>query len=301
MDTAVSFSINKLQTGQDSGGTLPGGLISPVYEITMVPSLTPAKSATLSIRFDKAQLKAQQQPAMFAWSEQERIWVEIAGTVDGDRLTAGVNRFTKFAVFALSPSPAEPEKDGTSTGAAPSDIGGHWAKDSILQAMSAGLANGYADGTFRPDQQVVREEFLTLLARALQPAESLSGLSFTDAQSVSSWARSSAAAAVQAGWIEGYGDGTLRPGALLSRAELAVLLMRAHYGTEVKPAAEKISFKDEAAIPVWAKAAVSGAAEAGLLQGDALGKFLPLKTATRAEAVVVLLRIMEQETAVSES
>lgn len=104
---------------------------------------------------------------------------------------------------------------------------------------------------------------------------------------------------MQAGWIEGYEDGTLRPGAPLSRAELAVLLMRAHYGTEVKPAAERISFKDEASIPAWAKAAVSGAAEAGLLQGDALGKFLPLKTATRAEAVVVLLRIMEKKTAAS--
>lgn len=301
MDTAVSFSINKLQTGQDSGGTLPGGLISPVYEITMEPDLAPAKSATLSIRFNKAQLKAQQQPVMFAWNEQDRTWAEIAGTVDGDRLTAGVDRFTKFAVFALSPSPAELEKDGTSTGAAPRDIGGHWAKDSIMQAISAGLANGYGDGTFRPDQQVVREEFLTLLARALQPAESLSGLSFTDAQSVSNWARSSAAAAVQAGWIEGYEDGTLRPGAPLSRTELAVLLMRAHYGTEVKPAAEKTFFKDEAAIPAWAKEAVSGAAEAGLLQGDALGKFLPLRTATRAEAVVVLLRIMEKETVTSES
>lgn len=100
MDTAVSFSINKLQTGQDSGGTLPGGMISPVYEITMVPSLTPAKSATLSIRFNKPQLKAQQQPAMFAWNKQERTWVELAGTVDGDWLTAGVDRFTKFAVFA---------------------------------------------------------------------------------------------------------------------------------------------------------------------------------------------------------
>ncbi len=297
----MSFSINKLQTGQDSGGTLPGGLISPVYEITMEPDLAPAKSATLSIRFNKAQLKAQQQPVMFAWNEQDRTWAEIAGTVDGDRLTAGVDRFTKFAVFALSPSPAELEKDGTSTGAAPRDIGGHWAKDSIMQAISAGLANGYGDGTFRPDQQVVREEFLTLLARALQPAESLSGLSFTDAQSVSNWARSSAAAAVQAGWIEGYEDGTLRPGAPLSRTELAVLLMRAHYGTEVKPAAEKTFFKDEAAIPAWAKEAVSGAAEAGLLQGDALGKFLPLRTATRAEAVVVLLRIMEKETVTSES
>ncbi|OKP99166.1 S-layer homology domain-containing protein [Paenibacillus sp. P46E] len=295
MDTAVSLSIRKLQTVPDSGRAFPGELISSVVEITMEPSRTPAKSAALSIRFNKAQLKAQQKPVMFAFNEQERTWVDIGGTVDRDQLIAGVDLFTKFAVFALSPSPDDPGKEGISTGLALNDIGGHWARDNIVEAVTAGLANGYGDGTFRPDQPVVREEFLTLLVRALQPAESLNGLSFADAQSVSGWARSSTAAAVQAGWIEGNEDGTIRPGTPLSRAELAVLLMRAHSGTELKPAAARIPFKDEAAIPAWAQAAVSGAAEAGLLQGDAVGRFLPTKTATRAEAVVVLLRMMKKE------
>jgi len=49
---------------------------------------------------------------------------------------------------------------------AASDISGHWAQVKIQSWMDQGLIKGYPDGTFKPDQNVTRAEFMTLANRA---------------------------------------------------------------------------------------------------------------------------------------
>jgi hypothetical protein len=46
-----------------------------------------------------------------------------------------------------------------------SDIDGHWAVKYINLAVSNGWIIGYEDGTFRPDQNIVREEVVTIVNR----------------------------------------------------------------------------------------------------------------------------------------
>jgi hypothetical protein len=48
-----------------------------------------------------------------------------------------------------------------------SDVSGHWAEQYILSAASKGWVNGYADGTFKPDQAITRAEFVTLVNNVL--------------------------------------------------------------------------------------------------------------------------------------
>lgn len=45
-------------------------------------------------------------------------------------------------------------------------MNGHWAQSQIEKWVKQGLAKGYPDGTFRPDNKVTRAEFVTLLNRA---------------------------------------------------------------------------------------------------------------------------------------
>ncbi|WP_433709029.1 S-layer homology domain-containing protein [Paenibacillus illinoisensis] len=47
------------------------------------------------------------------------------------------------------------------------DITGHWAESSILNAIERGIVSGYPDGLFHPDNQVTRAEFLKLTAGSL--------------------------------------------------------------------------------------------------------------------------------------
>ncbi len=103
-----------------------------------------------------------------------------------------------------------------------------WYAGEVAAAVSAGLIRGYEDGSFRPDRTITREELVTVLARALN----LSGgeganLPFADAGTVAAWARDGVAAAVSAGLLRGYPDGTFRPGNPITRAECAVVVYRA--------------------------------------------------------------------------
>lgn len=49
-----------------------------------------------------------------------------------------------------------------------SDTTGHWAEGAITGAIAKGYVNGYEDGTFRPDAEVTRAEFIKLVVTALK-------------------------------------------------------------------------------------------------------------------------------------
>lgn len=88
------------------------------------------------------------------------------------------------------------------------------------------MESGISDGT-NMDASVSREQLAVMLWRyAGSPAIS-GGLSqFADSHAVSDWAASALAWAVEAGLINGMGDGTLAPQAEATRAQVAAMLTR---------------------------------------------------------------------------
>ncbi|MDN5347746.1 MAG: hypothetical protein PWP65_1310 [Clostridia bacterium] len=106
--------------------------------------------------------------------------------------------------------------------------GNEWYANYIAAAAQAGLFKGYEDNTFRPDKSITREELATILVRVLDlVSPSDEKLPFNDADKVSSWAKKSVAAAIDAGLIKGYPDGTFQPQTCTKRAECAVMIYRA--------------------------------------------------------------------------
>jgi len=172
--------------------------------------------------------------------------------------------------------------------AAFSDIAGHWASAAIERAAKLGLVNGYEDGTFRPRNLVTRAEFAVMLARTIPLSlEDVQELEFKDAQLVQQWARPSIAAAVKAGIVSGFADGTFRPDQLISRAEMTAMIVRA-LPIELNESAV-LTFTDLEQIPVWARSYVATAVKERLIQGTGDNRFAPNDHATRAEAVTMLL------------
>lgn len=115
------------------------------------------------------------------------------------------------------------------TGSTPSnfsDLNGHWAKGVIERAMAYGITGGYADGLFRPDAPITREEMAVMIDRSLRYAsgEPLNG--FTDGSAISAWARESLQRIVAHKIMAGYPDGSFRPQGLASRAEACSVILR---------------------------------------------------------------------------
>ncbi|WP_456289339.1 S-layer homology domain-containing protein [Paenibacillus sp. AK002] len=115
-----------------------------------------------------------------------------------------------------------------------SDVGPNevWYAGAIGAASAAGLIEGYADGSFRPDAVVTREQVAVMLARAVRyagelPRQDTSALErFSDHAQVSDWAKGSASELLAAGMIEGVGNAAFAPQAYATRAQSTVLLNR---------------------------------------------------------------------------
>ena len=92
---------------------------------------------------------------------------------------------------------------------------------------------GYADGTFRPDQTISREQMAAILYRYAQykgcdvsVGEDTNLLSYTDAAQVASYAVPAFQWAVGAGIINGTTASTLSPKGSATRGQVAAILHR---------------------------------------------------------------------------
>ncbi len=107
---------------------------------------------------------------------------------------------------------------------------GSYYSDAIGWAAEAGIADGTGNGNFKPEQDITREQLLTMLYRyakqngmAEEPAPELT---FSDADKVSGYAADALRWAANAGILQGFGDNTIRPQNLVSRAQAAAFFAR---------------------------------------------------------------------------
>nr|WP_281272223.1 cadherin-like beta sandwich domain-containing protein [Paenibacillus flagellatus] len=262
---------------------------SQVFEVLKNVRGTFKKPVALSIKFDPTKVGNNRKAAIYYYDEEKKTWMEVGGTVDGEWITAEVDHFTKYAVLAIDvtieeETPKQPDPSFT-------DIAAHWGEQSIVRAAAQKLVGGYPDGTFKPNNPVTRAEFTAMLAGALELSGTGAALHFTDQAKFGAWAKRAVALAVQAGIVSGYEDGSFRPDAQITRAEMASMIAKALKVSLDADAAT--SFADYEDIPKWAKGAVEAIRKLGIVSGRDDNRFVPNDTATRAEAVVMLLRMLE--------
>jgi hypothetical protein len=173
------------------------------------------------------------------------------------------------------------------------DISSHWAKLSIEEAVKLGFIAGFTDGTFRPNAQTTRSEFAVMLSRALKLEGVEKELPFTDVNKIPAWARPSISQTIAAGILNGYDNNTFRPARNITRAEMTVMIVRA-LKLKVDPNA-KLSFADADKVADWARPSVAAAYEANLIKGRGKNLFAPNENATRAEAVIMILGMLEHK------
>jgi hypothetical protein len=97
-----------------------------------------------------------------------------------------------------------------------SDTDGHPYQEAIQYAQENGIVNGYPDGSFKPDDQINRAEFVKIIIEAEFTAEEIESCDlslldrYTDLNQ-EEWYASFICLATDEGIIEGYPDGTFKP------------------------------------------------------------------------------------------
>ncbi|MDR6879826.1 S-layer homology domain-containing protein [Bacillus sp. 3255] len=181
-----------------------------------------------------------------------------------------------------------------------SDLSGHWARKQVEQLASKFLVHGAGDDRFIPDAAITRAEFAALVTRAIGLAAKVNG-SFADV-SGTAWYAGAVGAASAAGIVEGDEAHAFKPDASITREEMAVMIVRAlraaglaeqaAEGGAVAVDAALARFEDSGSISGYAKAAISEALQAGIVEGMTASTFAPQNNATRAEAAVMLQRML---------
>ncbi|MDQ0116611.1 carbohydrate binding domain-containing protein [Paenibacillus harenae] len=172
------------------------------------------------------------------------------------------------------------------------DIQNHWAEKMLNKWSASGVMSGYPDGTLRPDQPITRAEFSLLLQRVFGIGGT-GQAAFRDVPA-NAWYAPSLAAALQAGYITGYDDGTFRPHNPITRAESAVMLSRAFQLSDMEKGMKTDvlgTLTDKSAIPPYSVTALKELIMAGAIQGYPDGFLRPGRSVTRGEAVALLDRL----------
>lgn len=104
------------------------------------------------------------------------------------------------------------------------------AQADIIKLNALNIINGYPDGTFKPDKTITRAEFAkiaVILAGMEKSADVLanSPSQFTDVKT-GVWYTGWVNLAASQGYVKGYTDGTFRPNAEITNAQVVTVLLR---------------------------------------------------------------------------
>lgn len=180
------------------------------------------------------------------------------------------------------------------------DANGHWAEREIEAMASKLIVQGINDSHFAPGREITRAEFTALLVRSLGLSPKASGSGFGDVAAGGPLS-GEIGAAVASGLVNGKGTNAFMPDDRITRAEMTVMVSRAirlletgrtEAANELNASQALARYSDSAAIPDWAVSSAGLLTQRSIVQGDADGEFTPSGFTTRAEATVILLRMM---------
>lgn len=150
---------------------------------------------------------------------------------------------------------------------------------------------GYPEGDVRPEKYVNREETAAIFFRLLEPKyrDSIRSTenSFRDVSEIN-WSNKHISTLAKGGILNGYETGDFRPGAAITRGELAAIAAKfdklegsvAHSFTDIKGH--------------WAEKYVASASAKGWIKGYPNGQFKPDMPITRAEFVTFINKVLNR-------
>jgi len=178
------------------------------------------------------------------------------------------------------------------------DTAAHWASAVIKELSAKWIINAPNGSFYRPNENISRAEFAELVARGLGlNGEPTAASRFMDVRS-GSMTSAYIGAAAEAGIITGNTDGTFKPDRPITREQMAIMMVRAmNYGgktVSLQSSANLTLSKFKDSNKIQSKDSVAKAVQEGIIQGMTARTFEPQGNATRAQAAVMLKRVLDK-------
>ncbi|MBY0217277.1 Ig-like domain-containing protein [Paenibacillus illinoisensis] len=243
---------------------------------------------------------------------ESELWIRLPGTA-----TSGTTGFVQFdkTIARLSNVPHTPiqlngalvlrgKLTGNQTVVAAqhivrfSDTTSHWAGTVLGELAAKWIVDGQTGTNYQPDMNITRAEFAVMVAKGLGLTGSQETAQRFGDVSYGTTTSAYIGAAAKAGIITGNTDGTFKPNNLITREQMAIMMVRAlDYGgkpvtLKASAAATLSKFKDNK--KVQSKEEVAKAVQEGIIQGMTSTTFQPTGNATRAQAAVMLKRVLNK-------
>lgn len=164
-----------------------------------------------------------------------------------------------------------------------------WARETINRLASMGIINDF-EGLFKPGISITRGDFAMWLVKTLGVKANGTPENFADVAEDAEYAKY-VAIGKAAGILKGTDGVNFYPETPISRQDLMTIIGRAMQLTDE---ADLSAFTDSAAVADYALPHVRAMIAKGLVKGNADGTLNPLGNTTRAEAAVIMNRILEQ-------
>jgi hypothetical protein len=182
--------------------------------------------------------------------------------------------------------------------------GDFWAYDEIMACVSAGIVQGYPDGTYQPTLPVTRDQMAVYISRALVSPSGDAAIpdpepppTFPDVPT-GNWALKYVEFAVEQGVVTGYEDGNYHPEYTVDRAQMAVYVARAMVAPSGEAGLADYVPSDPRNFPdapdtFWSYKHIEYCVEHGVVNGYEDGMYHPEIVVTRDQMAVYIRRAFD--------
>jgi hypothetical protein len=172
----------------------------------------------------------------------------------------------------------------------------NWASPFIQELSTRGIIKGFRDGSFRPNEQVSRAQYASMLTAAFSVSNTRDRVSFRDVPT-SFWAYSAIQSAYTKGFMSGYNSGDFRPNESIPRAQALISLSN---GLRLAAPASTDSalsiFNDADSIPSYARNGIAAAVNQQIVVNyPNVAQLEPNRTMTRAEAAAFIYQALNNQ------
>ena len=186
-----------------------------------------------------------------------------------------------------------PSSPSTPTPLTFSDVpASHWAYPYVTKLAINGTIGGYDDGTFKPNNNVTREEFVKMVIGATGLLSDSAQCDYTDVAK-DAWFYSYVASADEKGIVSGVTDTTFGVSRNITRQDVAVIATRilTYLKAEI-PGFTEVTITDFDTVSDYAQESVKILNGMGIISGFDDGSFMPHNELTRAEAATIISRLI---------